>query len=296
MATETRKITLTELGGDAGPNYSVFYSADCITYTASADCTNLYLPDVDSFGYCTVDDTAVCIKLVSKGTCTNEVIENPTLPTTTTTTISPTTTLPPSPTTTAAPTTSTTTVATFGPFQITAVQGDGQANSVNACAINVSWPFWSNETSVANITIGSKIYSTSGGADWFGESEWYGIGTGIGTASVKSIRIDNSGNVIDVYTCGSPTTSTTTIAPTTLAPTTTTLTPGTTWDLLCPSTAGGGCAYTFTKLDGTLCSDTAPPDTNTIFCVKSGTTPVVTGGVWTQIGDSCNFNSCLENP
>jgi hypothetical protein len=133
-------------------------------------------------------------------------------------------------TTTLLETTSTTTIAINGPFQITAVEGEGQASSTNACAINVSWPFYTNETSVSNVTIGSKIYSTSGGANWYGESEWYGIGTGIGTASVKSIRIDNNGNVIDVYTCVSGTTTTTTTAspttqaPTTQAPTTTTTT------------------------------------------------------------------------
>jgi hypothetical protein len=125
--------------------------------------------------------------------------------------------LAPTTSTTTLATTSTTTIAIYGPFQITAVQGEGQSSSANACAINVSWPFYTDETSVANVTIGSKIYSTSGGNDWFGESEWYGIGTGIGTASVKSIRIDNSGNVIDVYTCGDATT--------TLPPTTTTAAP-----------------------------------------------------------------------
>ena len=103
--------------------------------------------------------------------------------------------------------------------------------------------------------------------------------------------------------CGSPpsttttTTSSTTVSPTTSTTTTsTTLANGTLWNLLCPSSATGGCPYTFTKLDGTLCSDTMPTDTDTIFCVKEGTTPTVTGGEWTEIGDPCSFNSCLENP
>ena len=100
-------------------------------------------------------------------------------------------------------------------------------------------------------------------------------------------------------TTSAPTTTTTTSttsAPTTTTTTSTTLAPGTLWNLFCPSSAGGGCPYTFTKLDGTLCSDTAVPDTDTVFCVKETTTPSVTGGVWTELGDPCTFDSCLEYP
>jgi len=92
------------------------------------------------------------------------------------------------------------------------------------------------------------------------------------------------------------TTTSTTVAPTTTTTTSTTLANGTLWNLFCPSSAGGGCPYTFTKLDGTLCSDTAVPDTDTVFCVKETTTPSVTGGVWTELGDPCSFDSCLEYP
>jgi len=116
MANEVRKITLTQLGSNAGPNFSVQYSADCNTYTQSADCTNIFLPSVGSFAYCTVDDSAVCIKLISKGSCTNEVVENPTVTSTTTaspTTTSTTTVSPTTSTTTAVPTTSTTTAAVY---------------------------------------------------------------------------------------------------------------------------------------------------------------------------------------
>ena len=93
------------------------------------------------------------------------------------------------------------------------------------------------------------------------------------------------------------TTTSTTVAPTTTTTTSTTLANGVLWSLFCPSQgAAGGCGYTFTKLDGTLCSDTVPPDTDTDFCVKAGTTPFTSDGVWTEIGDPCAFNSCLENP
>ena len=104
MANEIRKITLTELGTDPGPNFSVQYSTDCLTYTQSVDCTNVFLPSVGSFAYCTVDENTNCIRLTSlTPECGNQVIDD--FRTTTTSTTSTTT------TTTAAPTTTTTTAA-----------------------------------------------------------------------------------------------------------------------------------------------------------------------------------------
>jgi hypothetical protein len=109
MANEVRKITLTELGADPGPNFSVQYSTDCLTYTQSVDCTNVFLPSVGSFAYCTVDDATTCIRLTSlTPECGNQVIDDLRPTTTTTTTTSTTTT---STTTTAAPTTTTTTIS-----------------------------------------------------------------------------------------------------------------------------------------------------------------------------------------
>jgi hypothetical protein len=114
MATETRKITLTELGGNSGPNYSVFYSLDCNSYIQSSDCISVSLPTPGSSVYCTVDTDTTCIKLTSLGSCTNSEIED--LRPTTTTTLSPTTlaptttTLSPTTSTTLSPTTSTTTL------------------------------------------------------------------------------------------------------------------------------------------------------------------------------------------
>ena len=108
MANEYRKITLTELGGNAGPNYSVEYSTDCVTYFPSVDCTNIVLSTVGSHAYCTVDDASTCIRLTSLGAlCDNSVIED-FGPTTTTTTLSPTTSTT---STTLSPTTTSTTTA-----------------------------------------------------------------------------------------------------------------------------------------------------------------------------------------
>jgi len=115
MATEIRKITLTEYNNLSGPAYSVQYSTDCITYSQSMDCTNLFLAGVGSFGFCTVDEDTTCIRLTSiNSPCTNSVVEDlrPTTTTTTSTTTSTTTTSTTSTTTTAAPTTTTTSTTT----------------------------------------------------------------------------------------------------------------------------------------------------------------------------------------
>lgn len=64
MADITRKITLPEFSPpEAGPNFSVQYSIDCIDYVQSVDCTNVSLPSPGSFVYCTIDSDAACIRL-----------------------------------------------------------------------------------------------------------------------------------------------------------------------------------------------------------------------------------------
>jgi hypothetical protein len=105
MAIVEKTIILTEKN-DAGPLFDVFWSADCETYNLLT--ASISLPAVSSSALIYVDDTVSCIKLVSQGVCTNEVISGSFTPTTTTTTTAgPTTTT----TTTIAPTTTTTTVA-----------------------------------------------------------------------------------------------------------------------------------------------------------------------------------------
>lgn len=135
---------------------------------------------------------------------------NPNRPTTTTSTTTTSTTTSTS-TTSTSTTTTTTLPPIYGPFQSSAQQGEGQASSTNACALTVSWPFYTDAADVASITNGNKIYINDTGTLWTGEAEWYGVGTGIGVDSVKAIRIDNTGVVIGVESC--TTTTTTTEAP-----------------------------------------------------------------------------------
>ena len=224
MATEVRKITLTEYGGDAGPFYSVAFSSDCINYTQSEDCTNLLLPNVGSFGYCTVDDTATCISLTSIGQCDNTVIEN--LNTTSTTTISPTstttispTTLSPTttlgPTTTLSPTTSTTTTCP-----------DVQYGST-----------YTLRCVYTNGCFGGVYLNCSGGTS--------SIPYTPNNETVQICALDYNCGATDGYTCIGisaddcctycPPQPTTTLSPTTLAPTTTTTVSPTTTTTLSPT-------------------------------------------------------------
>lgn len=212
MANEVRKITLTQLGSDAGPNFSVQYSADCNTYTQSADCTNIFLPSVGSFAYCTVDDSAVCIKLISKGSCTNEVVENPNVtstttasPTTSTTTAVPTTTVSPTttqaptttvaPTTTIAPTTSTTTV--FQPTIYT--HGAVRGTCSDYCNTNYTITVLTNaDGGYFDLTIGDTIYGQGGVAGYVAYSN---VSTDTSTGPFRVAEIDSSGVVLDISVC-----------------------------------------------------------------------------------------------
>jgi hypothetical protein len=124
MASEIRKIILDEYNNGSGPAYSVEYSTDCINYSQSFDCTNLFLPEVGSFGLCTVDVGSICIRLTSLNSfCTNSVIEN--IPASTSTT------------TTTSTTTSTTTTTTISPIPCntavyTVIQGGSQNIAFNS--------------------------------------------------------------------------------------------------------------------------------------------------------------------
>jgi hypothetical protein len=66
----TKIITLTDQGINSGPFYTVYYSADCINFTASLDVNLYYLGQSVSVN---VPNNTHCIKLVSKGVCTNSV-------------------------------------------------------------------------------------------------------------------------------------------------------------------------------------------------------------------------------
>ena len=206
MANEVRKITLTQLGTNAGPNFSVQYSTDCISYSPSIDCTNVFLPNVGSFAYCTVDENTTCVKLTSLSeVCNNSVIENLTL---TTTTLSPTTTA--APTTTASP--------LYGPFYSGQNEFDGGTNQATACASSATWPFYADEP-FASIGFGTTIYSDSAGQNvWVGNGSYYGISETSFTTAVKAMVVQSTGFVSGVVSC--TTTTTTTISPTTSTTTT----------------------------------------------------------------------------
>ena len=234
MANEVRKITLTQLGSDAGPNFSVQYSADCNTYTQSADCTNIFLPSVGSFAYCTVDDSAVCIKLISKGSCTNEVVENPSVTSTTTASPTTTTTLSPTTTTTLGPTTSTTlaptTTTTLGPTTSTTLapttsttlspttttiapttstttvyqptiytHGAVRGTCSDYCTTNYNITTLTNADNDYNsLTIGDTIYGQGGVAGYVAYSN---VSTDTSTGPFRIAQIDSSGVVLDISIC-----------------------------------------------------------------------------------------------
>ena len=245
MATEIRKITLTEYNNLSGPAYSVQYSTDCITYSQSMDCTNLFLPGVGSFGFCTVDDNTTCIRLTSiNSPCTNSVVEDltPTTTTTsTTTTAGPTTTTtagPTTTTTTAAPTTTTTsttsTTTTAAPTTTTTSTTTTTTTSTTSTTTTTLQPVW---YSLYNCIDGTTQYSTQKTAGTFvvnervtfGGAFWYVI------AELTSNPGESLINVVSVGgpgVTGCPTTTTTTTA----APTTTTTSTTSTTTTAAPTT------------------------------------------------------------
>jgi len=158
MANEIRKITLTEYSGGSGLAYSVEYSTDCITYSQSLDCTNLFLPALGSFGLCTVDENTTCIRLTSlNDVCTNSVIEDlrPTTTTTTTTSTSTTTTTA-APTTTTTSTTSTTT--TLAPTTTTSTTTTTAAPTTTTTTVA---PTTTTTTTVAPTTTTTTVAPTT---------------------------------------------------------------------------------------------------------------------------------------
>lgn len=113
MPNINKEITLTSKGKNAGPNFDVFYSTDCINYTLCIDGDNVSLPSIGSTTIVTVPDNVTCIKLVNLSAVCGENYVISGSVTTTTTTAAPTTTTTSTTTTTttAAPTTTTTTLA-----------------------------------------------------------------------------------------------------------------------------------------------------------------------------------------
>lgn len=73
---KTRVITLTEKGANSGPYYALYTSLDCNVYTFQE---NIYLPSIGSSIVIEIADNDQCVKLISLGICTNEVIQVDTL-------------------------------------------------------------------------------------------------------------------------------------------------------------------------------------------------------------------------
>lgn len=131
-------VTLSSADAGSGPNYDVFYSTDCVSYSAAAPAT-VSLPTIGSQATITVPDNTQCVKLTNiNSNCVNSVSSSVNITTTTTSTTTTTTTT----TTTAAPATTTTTAA---PATTTTTAGkrlewnyliDGGANGVMTIYIN----------------------------------------------------------------------------------------------------------------------------------------------------------------
>lgn len=118
--------------------------------------------------------------------------------------------------TTSTSTTSTTTTAPpviYGPFYSGQNEFDGGVNQGTACSSTVSWPFYTDATSVENIGFGNKIYTNSSGDIWPGNGSYYGIGTTSFTTATRAIVIQSTGFVSGVVQCNTTTTTTTTTAP-----------------------------------------------------------------------------------
>ena len=63
MANINYTITLTAEGGLAGPSYAVYYSNDCVIYTASVS-SPVDLPNIGSIAVITIPDTSTCINFI----------------------------------------------------------------------------------------------------------------------------------------------------------------------------------------------------------------------------------------
>jgi hypothetical protein len=84
MSNTLKRIALNERGENSGPDYQVFSSLDCQTYTLIG---NVNLPQVGSEASVIVPQNTLCLKLVNiNSTCDNEVIKVIGTTTTTTTT------------------------------------------------------------------------------------------------------------------------------------------------------------------------------------------------------------------
>lgn len=75
MADISYGLQLTSTPVDSGPDYNVFSSLNCTDYTFKGVIT---LETTESIDYLTMDESASCIKLQSRGNCLNEVVSGST--------------------------------------------------------------------------------------------------------------------------------------------------------------------------------------------------------------------------
>lgn len=75
MALISYSIQLSTPPSSSGPGYNVFYSTNCTEYTLGGI---VNLPTTESIDYIELEETATCIKLVSRGNCQNEVVSGST--------------------------------------------------------------------------------------------------------------------------------------------------------------------------------------------------------------------------
>jgi hypothetical protein len=239
MANEIRKITLTQYNGESGPAYNVEYSTDCITYSQSLDCTNLFLPSIGSFGLCTVDEETTCVRLTSiNSPCTNSVIEDLRPTTTTTSTTSTTTTSTTTtagPTTTTTTTTSTTTTTTVG--QLTADffgVGISNTDAFNTCNNGTTYSFGliGDEVNFCTAEVLVLDISSITSSIPF-DGEFY-LSQGGFVRAFKKFGFDPSAYSIGLCEfCSNFTTTTTSTTTSTTTTTTTTAAPTSSCDVVC---------------------------------------------------------------
>lgn len=75
MALISYGIQLTSTPVNSGPSYRVYYSTNCSSYTEAGVVT---LRNTSDIGYVDIEETSTCVKLVSIGNCTNEVVSGST--------------------------------------------------------------------------------------------------------------------------------------------------------------------------------------------------------------------------
>ena len=308
MANIVRKITMTEIGLNPGPTFSVQYSTDCITYSQSLDCTTVFLPSSGSFAYCTMDENTTCIRLTSLNPeCGNQVIED--LRTTTTTTIAPTTTTTTSTTTTLAPTTTTTsttsttsTTTTLAPTTTTSTTTTTAAPTTTTTSTTSTTTTTTTTAivwySLFNCIDGTTQYSTPRTPGTFAVNERVTFG-GAFWYVIAELTTNPGGSLIDVATVGGPSitgcpTTTTTTTTTTAAPLLVTNSSVTCIGNLGTFTStfsGGSGTYSFTAI-----ADSQANASNAVQGI-SGTRFSVTGTSyeWASIANGTYYVAVLDS-